>query len=150
MKKPKTLFDLVLIQCSGPKKAGRHKAKDIYTSPLFKLSRIWAEVNGKDWAILSAKYGVLWPEEKIQPYDLNLKDDLTKTERIDWYLEVRSQLFNRRKQKIAVLAGQSYLGWITDQYPDITLPMDKLPIGKRLQWLKQNLPDQLNRKGFGL
>src|SRR6266516_6226594 len=54
-------------------KAGRVQAKDAYTSSLFKLSRTFAEKHTPDnWLILSAKYGLIRPNERISNYNLTV------------------------------------------------------------------------------
>ena len=63
-----------LIACCSKKRNERSQAKDLYTSTLFKLSRLYVEQRGFDWWILSAKHDLLHPESVIDPYNLALKD----------------------------------------------------------------------------
>ena len=49
-------------------------ARDLYDdSSLWRGRRAYAERSGAPWCILSAKYGLLAPEVRINPYDLALK-----------------------------------------------------------------------------
>ena len=63
----------ILVACCGPKLDHAAPARDLYTSDLFTKSRAYAERNGCGWAILSAKHGIVLPDEVIAPYDVTLK-----------------------------------------------------------------------------
>ena len=56
---------LVLVGCCEAKLPGRHRAADLYQSPLFRRGRAYAEAAGYEWAILSAKHGLLLPDTMI-------------------------------------------------------------------------------------
>lgn len=47
-------------------------AKDLYTSNYFQLKREYAEECCDEWYILSAKHGLLDPDEQIETYDASL------------------------------------------------------------------------------
>ena len=69
---------LVIISCSDRKiwkkfpSAGPTPAKDAYTSPIFSVSREYAEKFGDRWLILSAKYGFIEPDFVI-PANYNIR-----------------------------------------------------------------------------
>ena len=93
---------------------GRHAvpAQELYQGQLFKLSRAWLESKrpGKEWAILSAKHGLVLPEQMIEPYDLAL-GDLTWEQQKRWGQRVRSQLaalWGIDDVIYLILAGESY------------------------------------------
>ena len=90
--------DVVLLGCVKEKRSVRSPAKDLYTSDLFGKRRAYAEASGKRWFILSAKLGLVDPEEEVDPYDLRL-DDLAAPERERW-----------GRQVVRDLADQDYLG----------------------------------------
>ena len=61
---------IVLISCVSKKKSEACKAKDMYVSPLFKMSWEYAKQFSPDAVfILSDKYHLLDPEKQIAPYD---------------------------------------------------------------------------------
>jgi hypothetical protein len=62
-----------LISCSKTKGTHRDLARHIYVSPLYRKSVMVAEGWGLSFSILSAKHGLLDPDETIEPYDLTLK-----------------------------------------------------------------------------
>lgn len=65
---------IVIISCGKSKNRGTDcKAKDAYNGQSFLLKRKYAELSGHTWLILSAKYGLLKPEDKINPnYDMTI------------------------------------------------------------------------------
>lgn len=65
---------IVLIGCGKTKLDHAAPAKDLYTGPLFRKARAWAERVGDEWAILSAKHHLVMPDQVIEPYDLCLED----------------------------------------------------------------------------
>jgi hypothetical protein len=142
---------LVLISCCGPKMATPAAAQDIYVSDLFKKSRAYAEAQGGHWAILSAKLGLVLPEEIIEPYNLTLAKT-PKDYREEWdarIIQALSELPDRYSD-IKVLAGKHYLGWVKDCPTLVSLPLDGLGIGQRLQFLKRAVWGQKTEQEFSL
>ncbi len=127
---------IVLIGCGKEKLPHRAKAKDLYTGTLFKKSRAYAEKFGDDWGILSAKHGVLYPDEMVEPYDLALQDlDREKLE--DWIRETNGDLRRRWPGEFFVcLAGELY-GRAFQRPVNLQaeFPLAGLGLGERLQAL---------------
>jgi hypothetical protein len=48
------------------------RAENLYSSELFYRSRRYAQANYDAWLILSAKHGLVWPGEILEPYDCKL------------------------------------------------------------------------------
>ena len=67
-----TTSRVVLLGCVKLKLEHRAPAKDLYVSPLWNRRRAYAEAAGCPWLILSAKYGLLDPEQLVAPYDVAL------------------------------------------------------------------------------
>jgi hypothetical protein len=125
-----------LVACCGQKLKGSHRAADIYQSALFKKSRAWAEKNCDTWAILSAKHGVLWPDDVVENYDVTL-NDMPADKREAWSKMVRDQLARFSEDRFAVLAGKRYCEW-TEGF-DVERPMAGMGIGQQLQWLTEEV-----------
>tara|TARA_R100000951_G_scaffold114522_1_gene119581 strand:+ start:855 stop:1511 length:657 start_codon:yes stop_codon:yes gene_type:complete len=135
-------FDLVLVACCGEKLEGSHRAEDLYQSQLFKASAAWAKANGKEWAILSAKHGLVWPDEVIESYDVVLSTPKSRSPHLKpiYYKNVIRKIRDYKNRvscpKIAVLAGKHYLEPF--QYePNTSFPLAGKGIGQRLQFLKK-------------
>jgi hypothetical protein len=152
---------LVLISCSKTKAfKGEEslKAKDAYCSPLFNKSKEWAEGKGLNWAVISARHGVVWPNEEIEDYDLTL-GELSKEQKSKWANMVASQLYvwsqdssvenAEESPQVIALAGKAYTeplkkglkSFFAEGGQEITVeePLEGLQVGERLSKLtKEN------------
>jgi len=57
------------VTCVKEKLSGSHKAEDLYISDLFKKMRNFVEIYDYDWRIISAKHGLIDPEDIIESYE---------------------------------------------------------------------------------
>ena len=90
---------LGLISCTKSKQSYPCKATEMYSaSDLFKKAYFYAVKNYDFVAILSAKYGLLLPEDKIEPYDLTL-NDMDSSDRKKWADKVFKQMKTRLELK---------------------------------------------------
>ena len=102
---------VVLLSCVKSKRAQRARAGDMYTSPLFQKMMTYAKsINPKHIFILSAKYGLLTPNDLICPYEQTLKR-MKAAERRAWAEKVLIAL--RQKcdldaDEFVFLAGKLY------------------------------------------
>lgn len=69
----KQAVDVVLVGCVKLKADVALPAEDLYTSPLFKRRRAFAE-RAPRWFILSALHGLVSPDQVLEPYDMALAD----------------------------------------------------------------------------
>src|ERR1700737_588957 len=63
---------IYLISCVGKKRSDKMQAKELYASEWFFRSRAFVERTGCAWFILSARFGLVAPEQTIQPYEQTL------------------------------------------------------------------------------
>lgn len=156
---------IFLLGCVKTKRpAGTHPARDLYTSPLFTLSRRWIEARlqpGDRVLILSAHYGAVEWTEPLATYEQSLSA-LSKTERGRWRQGVEVAVVKEawaarqdgrapdysRPIELVILAGAQYrAGWLPGLLerfggsPGIiaTVPLAGLGFGKQLQRLSQEL-----------
>jgi hypothetical protein len=61
-----------LVGCVKTKRPSSAAARDLYCSPLFEGRRAWVESTCGRWMILSARYGLVDPDDIIDPYDQSL------------------------------------------------------------------------------
>src|SRR5690348_12351368 len=66
--------ELVLISCSRRKREQACAAGDLYISDRFAKARVYAEVTGRRWYVISAKWGLVHPDDTIAPYDMELAE----------------------------------------------------------------------------
>ena len=131
---------IVFISCSKTKASKKSKAKDLYTSTLFKYSLKYAEKLKPDKIyILSAKHGVLELEDKIYPYDKTLNSMSDKTIK-RWSYLCYQQLKDKGidfDEEVIFLTGESYHKYIKQLFKNKSFPMQGLRMGKRMQYLKK-------------
>lgn len=147
---------IVLVGCGKEKLSRSAPAKDMYTGPLFKKARAYAERVGDDWRIISAKYGLLHPDEVIEPYDETVSGKPQRERRI-WAICVRNSIscnlldwthengqnWRCDPVRFVCLAGEPYLlcfdidAQAIRKFCVIEKPMEGMGIGKRLQFLSK-------------
>jgi len=131
---------IVLISCVSKKLPYKSKAKDLYTNPWFKLSYKYAVSLSPDKIfILSAKYGLLNPEQEIEPYNETLNTKSTQ-EIKDWAQEVIIDLKKQTdlgKDEFIFLAGTKYRKFLILHIKNYKIPMQGLTIGRQLSFLKK-------------
>lgn len=132
-----------LVACVGQKTPNRRPAKDLYTSPWFLKARRYVEAQGTPWFILSAKRGLLHPDQPTSPYELTL-NGIGVVERRAWALQVLEALLPQldRESTVTFLAGQRYREHLTPVLEaagvKVQVPMSGLAIGQQLAWLDAN------------
>lgn len=122
-----------LVACCGEKLPTAAAARDLYRSQLYRLSRAYVERECDEWAILSARHGLVLPGQVIEPYNFTLNDCSLAGVK-SWGLRVGQQI---RKQwpwwtcrRFTVLAGRRYR-YCLDQL-NVTVPLEGLGIGQQL------------------
>ena len=102
------------------------------------------EKTGCPWRILSAEYGLVHPEEEIEPYEKTL-NTMRVAERHTWAGHVLAGLEPCLDgvDTVVFLAGQRYREFLEpalrDQGYTVRVPMTGLPQGKQLAWLNDCL-----------
>jgi cytoplasmic iron level regulating protein YaaA (DUF328/UPF0246 family) len=136
---------IILISCVSKKLENTAKAKDLYTSPLFKRNLQYAESLNPDMIfILSAKYGLLGLNDEIEPYNFTL-NDLDSAEIKEWADEVFEQIqrvSDTEKDEFVFLAGNNYRKFLVPHLKYYSVPMQGLAIGKQLQWLANKIRNE--------
>lgn len=135
---------LYLISCTKNKSEIPCKTKEMYwKSCLFKMAWEYAENKGKIM-ILSAKHGLLDPEEFIEPYDKSLTTTPYKL-RMIWAHEVHKNILPILKvyniTEIIFLTGRYYFEYLKDLLLvdgySIQLPLNGMGIGIRMKYFKE-------------
>ncbi len=133
-----------LISCVSRKRPIASRAEDLYDSALFLKSRDYIRSRCGTWAILSAKYGLVDPDQVIEPYEETLNTK-TAAERRDWSQRVWNVLRSRINpgDEILILAGQKYREHLVPLLEahgcQVHVPLKGLSIGRQLQWLTKAL-----------
>jgi len=126
---------LTLIQCTATKRDGTHAAKQLYDeSTYFRKMRAWAESRDCEYAILSAKHGLVDPDERLTDYDeRGVSSNLAK--------QIAGKLSNRGVDTIHICAGRDYTDALIPECEAVGIDCINhfagKGIGKRMQLLKQ-------------
>jgi len=140
---------IALVGCGKSKLDRAAPARELYTGPLFRSALSYAlEPDRFDSVyILSAKYGLLYLDEKIEPYDLALAQR-DRAARVKWGRLVAASLdalHYRCPLDITCLAGRPYVdallwmgeGYFFEHRWSLSAPLSGLGRGQRLAWFKQ-------------
>ena len=130
-----------LVGCTKSKRTVASSARDLYDpSTLFRGRRAYVERTCDRWFILSALYGLVDPDDVIEPYDVALKSAST-AERRAWSRSVleslRTELGDLRGIEFECHAGSEYLSFgVVDGLlalgATITVPTEGLSFGRQL------------------
>jgi hypothetical protein len=133
-----------LVSCVGAKGATTTEARDLYQSNWFIKARAYVEGFGSNWFILSAKHGLVRPDDLIARYNQTL-NTIGIAERRSWARLVERQMDNQMPdaERIVVLAGKRYREFLMDylrrRAGTVQVPMEGLGIGRQLQWLGDHI-----------
>lgn len=131
---------IVLVSCVSKKRSISLPAKDLYISDWFQKAALYARMIGDTWFILSAKYGLLHPDQIIEPYNVTLKS-MSKYQRQIWARRVLQDLnpLLLQNDTVVFLAGHVYREYLEGPLRQmdclISIPMKGLRIGEQMQWL---------------
>jgi len=135
---------IVLVACVSMKREKAMSARLLYCAPWFKKASACADRIGDEWYILSAKYGLLRPDQEIPPYNKTL-NTMPAQERRTWAKKVASDLQKilHSGDRVILLAGIRYRENLIEPIKrlgcTIEIPMKGLRIGEQLSWLNQRL-----------
>jgi hypothetical protein len=140
-----------LVACTSEKALYPNTAENMYKSPLFMGARRYAETRCQSWFILSAKYGLLAPNERIDPYDESLHQ-MEESERIEWSKRVHDRLSTMidPTTNVIFLAGDKYRGHLQKYFEQegrlTRAPMSELGIGRQVAWLQKLIREEARLK----
>lgn len=136
-------IDAVLLGCVATKDVVARAAKDLYQSPMFRGRRRHAEASGRPWYVVSAEYGLVGPDEVIEPYD-TLIGNRPLAERRTLAAQVADRLDadlgGLGGRVLEVHAGDEYVAAIgptlRSRGATIVRPLLGVPFGEQLAWYR--------------
>jgi len=140
------LKSLGLVSCTKSKRRYPCKASEMYSaSDLFKKAYSYSTKNYDFVAILSAKYGLIFADDEIKPYDLTL-NDMNSQQRKEWAERVFNQMKDRLTlegfDRVFFHAGKKYREYLRTRLENVGLkceaPLKNLGIGKQKAWYKKH------------
>lgn len=145
---------VVLVGCGSDKAAAPAPARDLYTGPLFRKARAWAEAHGDAWYVVSAQHYLVPPGQVLEPYDRKLGTGKDELRQVGWWIrrklgEAELAATGRWPEpsntRLVVLAGDPYVRAVRTVWPEAEDPMAGLQVGERLRWLGQPVVENDNR-----
>ncbi len=135
---------VLLLGCVSQKGPAAVAARDLYVSTLFRLRRAYAETLGFPWFILSAKHGLVRPDEIVEPYDVRLSD-LSAADRRGWgdrvFLQLQAAVAPLLGRVFEFHAGSHYVEAVKPHLEKVgaavVWPLQGLRLGEQLHWYKQ-------------
>ena len=133
-----------LVGCVKKKLDTPARAESLYVSTLFNGRRSYVERFCDEWWIISAKHGLVSPDEILEPYDLTLKK-MGRDQRRTWSLRVLTEseriVSPGTGDTIEIHAGSEYrdfglvegllrLGCIVEN------PTERLTLGEQLRFYR--------------
>lgn len=146
-----------VVACSKSKLDRAAPARDLYTSPLFKLSLAYAEEHCDKVYVVSAFHGLVELDQELRPYDRTLSK-MSKKERLAWGDRVASSLIHRHGKEflLCAMAGEDYTapiryglkvhfgcgedGWRGADDRVVLEPLRGMMLGERLAFLGAQVP----------
>jgi hypothetical protein len=137
-----------LVGCSKSKRERAAPARDLYDrSTLFRGARCFVQQRCERWFVLSAKHGLVRPEQVLEPYDETLTT-ASRSARRRWTERVLDQLEAELGRDLSgyvfeAHAGSAYLDGglargIEDRGGHVERPLDGLGLGRRLAFYRQH------------
>lgn len=133
-----------LVGCVKGKRSRPAPARELYMSALFLGRRAFVEATCERWFILSAKHGLVDPDDVLEPYDQTLKD-ASEAHRRQWSARVLNQLERSLPDLHGVIfeahAGAAYLDHglaaaLEARGAVIERPTARLSFGRQLAFYK--------------
>ncbi len=128
---------IVITSCSNSKKSYPCKARELYTGQLFRMVNSLCNKFDFHLKILSAKYGLIGPDQVLKPYNFRIKykKDIEK-------LQIRTkdsiEEIIKKYKKIIVIAGKNYREVLLPYFNDkFFIIINNKGIGKYFSQLKE-------------
>lgn len=139
-----------LVGCGASKESKPVAAKELYIGNLFRAARLYAERRSDAWRILSARYGLLNPDRRVEPYNMKLCNG--ERQRAFWGQIAASGLVYEMKSKhleVICLAGADYAdpvcGVLESWGIPCSQPLRGLQVGERLAWFREQREREVRR-----
>ncbi|MDY6875905.1 MAG: hypothetical protein SWK90_06860 [Chloroflexota bacterium] len=136
-------MNIRLVSCTKRNLDHPCPARDLYTaSALFRKARAYCEHHYDAWYILSAKHGLVHPDQVVAPYDITLKR-MSIVERCAWERRLSERLRRLGSGHIFYAhAGKDYIVHLSSIC--LVNILEGHSLGNRLRWYNQ----QAAREGW--
>ncbi len=142
---------LIITECSkeklGYNSSIKAPAKQMYQGRLFKTVKEYAETMGFDYVIISAKYGLIFPDEIIEGYEKVLQT-AKDIEKIQVIVEERLKPILDKYEKILIIASEKYKETLRNLWDERFITVKSKGYGDLCSIIKQAIPKQKSLMEF--
>lgn len=132
---------VMLLGCVKSKSTSAESAKDLYLSTLWSRRKRYVEKTCEEWYVISTEYGLVSPNEVIEPYENTLKDKSASYRR-EWSQNVVAKLKTKFGSLAAVHfeihAGREYYEQLVQllarEGASAEVPVAHLRRGEQVAW----------------
>lgn len=130
---------ICLIASRGNQLDAPAKAKKLYVNSIFKACYRYAKILQPDLIfILSAKHGIVKPDDIVHPYDDTLNNK-SKSVLIAWAIQTLDKLnlfCDLSNDKFIFLAGGYYVKHLSSRIKNYETPLEGVKMANQLHFLK--------------
>lgn len=137
------MSSICLVSDSKSQRHMKSLAENLFSSALFQKSKAYATTKCTRWYILSARYGLIEPNQLIEPYGM-MFDDLPGEQKFKWGQQVLASILQQRivtYDVIVLLAGASYQAYLLPVLQarryTVETPLKGLSAVDQLAWLER-------------
>lgn len=139
---------LVIVTCGKQKIWEKHpemgavKAADAYSSPYFRAKKKLALATRCDWMILSAKYGFLSPDTKIENYDVTFdsKQHISDAALSQQVKEKHLDIYSR----VIVIGAKIYYEYVKKAFKEVNCQFS-FPLKETIGKNNKKIPELINK-----
>ena len=127
---------MIIVACGARKHHEPAPARDLYRGAYFRACLAYALriAPAKDVYILSAKYGLIGLNNRIEPYDLKLGEAGSIG---SGQLSVQAENLCLLREKVTVLGGKLYVNLVRNVWKHVEAPLDgKGGLGPQMAWMR--------------
>jgi hypothetical protein len=133
--------DVIVLGSVKSRRSGRHLAADLFASPLWLGRRCYAERSGLPWFILSARYGLVRPDDVVDSYDVSMDERDATTRRVMGETAVAKldeAVGGLAGKRVEVHGSRAHVAAlqraIEARGGEVVVPLAGLPTGRQLRW----------------
>lgn len=129
-----------IIPCTNQKTSTPGKARDVWNGNHFQLTLAVVELYFPNVLIMSYKYGLIDPDQWIEPYDIDIRT-ASAADKLKWWWKMRDDIKDLSEKKPLLVA--MYTGdvererilreFVKNGVKQVILPWEGKSIGKRMQ-----------------
>lgn len=148
----KKYHKVAIIPCTNQKSNISGPAREVWVGNNFQLTLAHAEIWYDEVLVMSYKYGLIHPEDKIEPYDINIYY-ASAGDRLKWWIKLREQIHELgardgksdppRPDLVAIYTGNYEQERIIREFVragmrNVILPWKGARVGERMQLIYDN------------